>query len=203
MFLFCFGLIVYADWKISYSSKGLHYFSLEELPSLKIGLLLGTGKYLSNGAINPYWQKRIDAAETLLKSRSIKHIVISGDNSIAGYDEPSEMRRALLDLGIDSSLITRDYAGFRTLDSVIRIKEVFQQDSVLIISQQFHTERAIYLARQHNIAAWGFNAADVSTKLSFKTRCREYLARTKALFDILLQTEPKFYGDKIDLPNLK
>lgn len=173
------------------------------MPSFKTGLLLGTGKYLSNGEINPYWQKRIDAAETLLKSRRIKHIVISGDNSTAGYNEPSEMRRALLDLGIDSTLITRDYAGFRTLDSVIRIKEVFQQDSVLIISQQFHNERAIYLARQHNIAAWGFNATDIFTKLSFKTRCREYLARTKALFDVLFHTEPKFYGDKIDLPHLK
>ncbi|MFM9983924.1 MAG: vancomycin high temperature exclusion protein [Flavobacteriales bacterium] len=198
--LICSGLVWFADWQIRRSSNGFLYDNYEIMPSFKTGLLLGTSSHLSNGQINAYWMNRINAADSLLRCGKIRHLVISGDNSVANYDEPTEMRQALIERGIDSSRISRDYAGFRTLDSVVRIKAVFQQDSILIISQKFHNERAIYIAKNNGIAAWGFNAEDVSAGYGFKTQCREYLARTKALLDIFFRVEPKFYGEKIDLP---
>ncbi len=201
--LLCLSLVWFADWKIRRSSQAFLYDDAQHMPAFETGLLLGTSRNLSNGQINEYWLKRIEAADFLLKSGKIGHLVISGDNSVSTYDEPTEMRNALIERGIDSNRISMDYAGFRTLDSMVRIKAIFQQDSVLVISQKFHNERAIYIAQNYGIAAWGFNAEDVNASYGFKTRCREYLARTKALFDILFQVEPKFYGDKIDLPNQK
>ena len=197
--LFCMGFVWFADWKIRSSSEGFLCTNYENLPSFKTGLLLGTSSHLANGQINTYWLNRINAADSLLKSGKIRHLVISGDNSVSTYDEPTEMRKALIERGIDSSRISRDYAGFRTLDSVVRIKAIFQQDSVLVISQKFHNERAIYIAQHNGIMAWGFNAQDVSARYGFKTKCREYLARAKAILDVLFHVEPKFYGEKIDL----
>lgn len=101
--------------------------------------------------------------------------------------------------GIPSNKIFLDYAGFRTLDSVIRAKEIFDQKSITIISQQFHNERAIYLAEKNGIAAIGFNARDVTGTHGLKIRVREEFARTKAYLAILFGVQPKFLGEKIEI----
>jgi SanA protein len=107
------------------------------------------------------------------------------------------MRKALLANGIPDSSITLDFAGFRTLDSVVRCKEVFGQDNFIIISQHFHLERALYIAKKFNINAIGFAAQNPPEKYSFKTNVREYFARTKAIIDLyFLNTQPKFLGKK-------
>lgn len=193
-------VIWYCNFQITRASKGLTFDSIESMPVFSTGLLLGTSRQLSNGQINEYWSNRIDAAELLLKTGRIRHLVISGDNSTSQYDEPTEMRNALIERGIDSTRITLDYAGFRTLDSVVRLREVFQQDTALIISQKFHNERALYIASYSRVNAWGFNAKDVAAQYGFKTQCREILARVKAVLDRLFNVEPKFYGEKIHLP---
>lgn len=200
----CFALSLLLTWwanrQIQLNAQDFLFENLSGTPPCKTGLLLGTSSHLANGEVNPYWLHRIEAAELLLKSGKIRHLVISGDNSVKEYDEPSEMRTALIERGIDSNLLSRDFAGFRTLDSVVRMKVIFRQDSFLIVSQQFHNERAIYLAQQNGLVAFGFNAADVPESFGFKTRCREYLARVKALFDALLHVEPKYDGEVIELP---
>ncbi len=101
--------------------------------------------------------------------------------------------------GIPENKIFLDFAGFRTLDSVVRIKEIFDQNSVTIISQQFHNERAIYLAEHFDIKAIGFNAKNVFNRYGFKVKLRDYLARVKVFVDIIFQVEPKFLGDKIEI----
>jgi SanA protein len=137
----------------------------------------------------------MEAVAALWKSGKIKHIIVSGDNSTQYYDEATAMKKALSDIGVPDSVITLDYAGFRTLDSVVRCKWVFGQSEIIVVSQEFQNERAIFIANHFGINAVGFNAKDVPGNYGFKTSVREYFARAKAVLDIyLLHTKPKFPG---------
>ncbi|MDE1207519.1 SanA/YdcF family protein [Tenacibaculum larymnensis] len=171
----------------------------ETIPKNKVGLLLGTVKYLSDGRVNLYYQFRLNAAVELYKAKKIDFILVSGDNGSEGYDEPTDFKNDLIKEGIPEDKIYLDYAGFRTLDSVVRIKEIFGQTSVTIISQQFHNERALYLANHFEIDAIGFNAKGVSGKKAIKVQLREYLARVKVFIDILFNIKPKFLGEPIEI----
>ncbi|WP_037348726.1 vancomycin high temperature exclusion protein [Sediminibacter sp. Hel_I_10] len=192
------GLILTNYW-ISYTASGRVYDTIAKIPKNKVGLLLGTSKYLTSGGINLYYTYRINAAVALYKADKIEFILISGDNSTKHYDEPSTFKDDLIAAGIPEEKIVLDYAGFRTLDSVVRAKAVFGQDAITIISQQFHNERAIYLAKNHDINAIAFNAQDVSGRYGLKVQLREYLARAKASMDLLFNVEPKFLGEKIEI----
>ncbi|WP_377716746.1 SanA/YdcF family protein [Pseudofulvibacter geojedonensis] len=173
------------------------YSNVCAIPKNKVGLLLGASKYIGNGRINPYYQYRIDAAIELYNSGKITHLLISGDNSRKGYDEPTDFKTDLIALGIPSDKIYLDYAGFRTLDSIVRAKEIFNLKSFTIISQNFHNKRAIYLAEKHGLSVIAFNAKDVIGRQGDKTNKREYLARVKAVIDILLKIKPKYLGSKV------
>ena len=188
-----FGQII----KIESETKDLVTYDIQKLPNEKVGLLLGTGKFLKNGWKNLYFFNRIDATEQLYKSGKIQYILISGDNSTKNYSEPEDMQAELIKRGIPADKIVLDFAGFRTLDSVVRAKEIFGQNSFIIISQKFHNERAIFLARKYGIEAYGFNAKDVNKYFGFKTKIREYFARVKVFVDFTLGIEPKFGGEKI------
>jgi SanA protein len=168
-----------------------------DTPETDVALLLGTSRYTVRGNTNLYFKYRIQAVVKLYNSKKIKHIIVSGDNSITSYNEPREMRKALIAQGIPEEAITLDFAGFRTLDSVVRCKEVFGQNNFIIVSQQFHVERALFIADKFNIDATGYIAKDPPEKYSLKTNIREYFARTKAIIDIyILNTQPKFLGEK-------
>lgn len=177
----------------------LTYNSTQKIPQNKVGLLLGTAKYLSKGTPNLYYKYRIEAAIELYRSGKIKYILISGDHGTISYNEPTTMKKDLVEKGIPASKIYLDYAGFRTLDSVVRCKKVFGQENITIISQQFHNKRAIYLARQYGMKAVGYNAKDVSARYGFKTQVREKLARTKMVLDLIFGTDPKYLGKKIEI----
>lgn len=125
----------------------------------------------------------------------MRHLIVSGDNHVAGYDEPSEMRNALLGAGVPASVITLDYAGFRTLDSVVRAKSVFGQSRFVVVSQGFHCERAVFIARRSGIDAVGFVAQSPAGTGGVMVRGREVLARTAAVLDVyVLGTRPRFDG---------
>ncbi|WP_298761871.1 ElyC/SanA/YdcF family protein [uncultured Psychroserpens sp.] len=193
-----FALII-TNYMVSYQAKDYVYNSVTDIPKNKVGLLLGTSKFLSNGNINLYYTYRINAAVALYNANKIEFVLISGDNGSKSYDEPTTFKTDLIAQGIPEDKIFLDYAGFRTLDSVIRSKKIFSQDSVTIISQQFHNERAIYLAKHNNINAIAYNAKDVQGRYGLKVQLREYLARAKASMDVLFNVEPKFLGEKIEI----
>lgn len=190
-------LTIWANVTIVNKSKDYITDNVNDLKPENVGLLLGTGKFLSNGSPNDFFFNRIDAAVELFKSNKIKFVIISGDNSKKDYNEPLDMKNELVKRGISENKIFLDYAGFRTLDSVIRAKEIFGQNSFIVISQKFHNERAVYLARRNGIEAYGYNAKDVEAYKGFKTKLREYFARDKVFLDILFGIEPKFLGEKI------
>lgn len=191
-------VIVINLW-IVFQAKNSIYNNVSELPKNKVGLILGTSKFTSHGNINLYYKYRLEAAIALYHAGKIEYILISGDNSRKDYDEPTDFKKDLIKEGIPKNKIYLDYAGFRTLDSVMRAKEIFGLNAITIISQKFHNERAIYLARYFNINAIAFNAQDIYGSYGYKTKLREYMARTKASMDILFNTEPKFLGKKIKI----
>lgn len=174
--------------------------NLSNLPNEKVGLVLGTSKTLANGQQNLYFTYRMDAAAELYKAGKVKYLIVSGDNSQKNYNEPEDMKLDLIKRGVPEDHIFEDFAGFRTLDSVVRAKDIFGQDSFIIISQQFHNERAVYLAQQNGINAYGYNAKDVNKSAGFKTNLREKFARAKVFIDHWLDVEPKFGGQKIVIP---
>ena len=167
------------------------------IPSQKVGLVLGTSKYNRNGNINLFFKYRIDAAVALYKAGKIKNIVVSGDNGKSTYNEPEDMKNELISKGIPEHVIYLDYAGFRTLDSVVRMNKIFGQTEFTIISQKFHNQRAIYIAQQYGWEVYGYNAKDVTTKSAIKVQLREKLARVKVFIDILTRKAPKFLGEEI------
>lgn len=175
------------------------FSSVSAIPSNKVGLVLGTVKILKNGRINLYFKYRVQAAYDLYKSGKVEYLLISGDNGNRAYDEPTDFKNALIELGVPESRIVLDYAGFRTLDSVVRARDVFGQKKLTIISQEFHNERALYLASSHGIDAVAFNAKSLGGRNALRMRVREWLARTKACLDVLFGKKPKFLGKKITI----
>lgn len=182
---------------IDYSTNKSIYTNVKELPNSDVALVLGTSRYTTKGYSNLFFKYRIKAAVDLYKTGKVKHIIVSGDNSLFEYNEPREMRRALVKEGIPIEAITLDFAGFRTLDSVVRCKEVFGQNNFIIISQGFHVARALFIAKKFNIDAIGYAAKNPPQSYSFKTNFREFFARTRAVIDLyVLNTQPKFLGSK-------
>lgn len=186
-----FGIISTFYW-VAYKAKGYTYDNIDNIPKNKVGLVLGASKLAPSGNINLFYKHRVDAAVALYKAGKIDYILVSGDNGRKDYDEPTDFKNDLIANGVPEACIFLDYAGFRTLDSIVRAKEIFGQNDITIISQKFHNERAIYIAQHFGINAIAFNAKDV-----YKNPKREYLARAKASLDLLFNVEPKFLGDKI------
>ncbi|WP_430411425.1 SanA/YdcF family protein [Kordia sp.] len=192
--------IICCNAYVEISAKGKTFNTTADIPVHKVGLLLGTGKYLSNGNVNLFYTYRINAAVKLYKAKKVRYILVSGDNGSKAYDEPTTFKEDLVAAGIPESQIILDYAGFRTLDSVVRSKEIFQQENITIISQQFHNERAIAIAKAKGINAVGFNAKNVGGRSGFKIKVREMLARVAMCLDLVIGKQPKFLGDKITIP---
>ncbi|HSE56666.1 MAG TPA: ElyC/SanA/YdcF family protein [Candidatus Paceibacterota bacterium] len=189
----------FADRQIESTAQDFVYTQMQDIPYNKAGLLLGTAKTLSSGQQNLYFEYRIQAAVELFQAGKIEYLVISGDNSRKEYNEPEDMKIALVARGIPESKLYLDYAGFRTYDSVVRMEKIFGQTNFTIISQAFHNERAIYIARSRNLEVIGFNAQDAYLNADIKTKIREKFARVKAVLDVFFRKEPKFLGEKIEI----
>ncbi len=189
-------LVLSIDLFVKDASRGKIYDSINEVPKKDVALLLGTSKYIKRGKINYFYKYRIDSAVKLFKNGKIKAILVSGDNATKYYNEPARMRRDLIKRGIPKDKIYMDFAGFRTLDSILRAKNVFGLNKFIIVSQKFHLERALFIAKAYKIDAIGFKAKSLeNTKATIKMRLREYLARVKAFLDVyILHTTPKFFG---------
>ena len=196
------GVLLLSNYWVEKQAEGLTYDSAEEIPFNHTGLVLGTSKKVRGGYVNLYFKYRMEAVYELYNSGKINFIIVSGDNSKFYYNETRDMKKSLVGLGIPEDCIVEDFAGFSTLDSVLRAKEVFGQDSITVISQEFHNERAIFIGKNHDIYALGFNARKVPKGYGTMTLTREYFARVKALLDIyVLGTMPKFYKEKETFPN--
>ncbi|HKA01956.1 MAG TPA: ElyC/SanA/YdcF family protein [Candidatus Solibacter sp.] len=192
-----------AGWMIDRTANGRVYSSVASIPHRRVGLVLGCAETLGRGYVNPFFTTRIQAAADLFRAGKVDYLIVSGDNHRKGYDEPTAMKCALIRSGVPADRVVCDYAGFRTLDSVVRAKAVFGQDQVTVISQDFHTRRAIFLAQHRGVDAIGFAAADVDAYSGFTTRFREQLSRVRAVLDIYVwRRSPKFLGPRVEVGKL-
>ncbi len=191
--------IIAANILVTTTTRDFLYNDIEHIPHNTVGLLLGTSKYSRAGGENDHYRLRLDAAYKLFNTNKIDYILISGDNSTPYYDEPTTIRSDLLKMGIPAENIYRDYAGFRTLDSIIRAKNVFGLNQLTIISQGYLNNRALYIAFNQNIEAIAFNAGE-GFNSDFSNRGREVLARVLAVIELhLFYAEAKYLGPAIDI----
>jgi SanA protein len=193
------GLIGSIEVMVKLDTRREIFASVDQIPANKVGLLLGTAKYLINGQPNLFYRYRLDAAVELFNAGKIEYILISGDNATRYYNEPGTIRNDLIKRGIPANKIFLDYAGFRTLDSIVRAREIFGQERITIISQKFHDERALFISNRRNIQAVAFNAKEVEIKDGLKTWMRERFARIKMVIDLMFHKKPKFLGKKIEI----
>nr|QIH43182.1 DUF218 domain-containing protein [Vibrio ziniensis] len=191
------ALSVYGiDRWVSWKSKDHIISDITQVPEFQVAVVLGTSKYLGK-TLNEYYSHRINAAISLYELGKVSRFLLSGDNAHRSYNEPWTMKRDLLKAGIPEGNIFLDYAGFRTLDSIVRAKTIFDTDNFLIITQRFHCERALFIAQYHDINATCLAVSDPINHSGIKTRTREVFARTKAFFDLyIFNTQPKFLGPK-------
>lgn len=191
-----FWILLILPWVIiSISTQGNIYRNIELIPEQKVWVLLGTSPGINGD--NLFFKTRIEAAKELYERGKIKYIIVSGDNSVDNYNEPEYMKKALIKSWVPSDVITMDFAWFRTLDSVVRAKEVFSlTGGFTIISQPFHVERALFLAKSNGIEAIGYGSANVSLEYGLYAYLREIPARFLALYDAWFGTPATVLGEK-------
>jgi len=195
--LFLVLLVFGANIWVIKSTEDKVFSDYNQLPANEVGLVLGTSSKLTDGSPNPFFETRIKTAAVLYKEKKVTHFILSGDNRTRYYNEPMEMKKALVKLGVPDSAITLDYAGLRTLDSVVRSKEIFGQNHLTIITQPFHCYRAIFISNYYEIDAVAVVFAEPSQEGAFNVYFREYFARAKAILDLyVLKTVPRHLGDK-------
>ncbi|MCO6557271.1 MAG: YdcF family protein [Gilliamella sp.] len=190
--------IVGLDYWISYKTAPYIYHDENKLPYRTIGVVLGTSKYVRGGGLNDFYRNRIDGAIDLYWQNKVDYLLLSGDNALLSYNEPITMKKDLIKAGIPSDVIVLDYAGFRTFDSVVRANKVFDANNFTIITQEFHCERAIFIALAQDIQAQCF--AVPSPKNMKLVRIREMFARVSAFIDLyILKKEPRYLGPVIPI----
>jgi SanA protein len=187
------------DRWMSWKTADYIYDEIQELPHRQVGVVLGTAKYYRAGVINQYYLYRIQGALNAYNSGKVSYLLLSGDNAAQNYNEPMTMRRDLIAAGVPPSDIVLDYAGFRTLDTIVRTRKVFDTNDFLIITQRFHCERALFIALHMGIQAQCY--AVPSPKDMLSVRAREVFARLGALSDLyIFKREPRFLGPLIPIP---
>jgi vancomycin permeability regulator SanA len=182
--------IAFSNAWILHSTRSRMYSTIAEIPANEVALILGARPD------SPFCQLRLKAGADLYKAGKVRHLLVSGDNHIRSYDEPTDMKAYLVAMGVPANCITCDYAGFRTLDSIVRAREIFGLSRFTIVSQAYHNPRALAIAAHYGLDAIAYNAPDVSWRHRSVT-AREMLARPLAMLDIyVLQRKPRFLGAK-------
>ena len=194
-----FALILFSNLVVLFFAQDKIYYNSEFVPEKKVALVLGTSKYVAGdvGLVNLFYKKRLEAANELFDSGNIEYLILSGTNDSQYYNEPETMKNDLMEMGVPENKIFLDYAGFRTLDSILRAREIFSQTDIVIVSQKFHLQRALLIAGVHDIHAVGYAAKDPPFWLAFPTYSREVLSRVKLFFDIAVEKQATVYGEKV------
>ncbi|MES2765512.1 MAG: ElyC/SanA/YdcF family protein [Bacteroidota bacterium] len=194
VFLLLLVLGVCNLWVVESTSSQI-YSNINNLPYNDVGLVLGTSNFTRAGTTNLHFKNRMDAAARLYKSGKVKHLLLSGANHVAYYNEPHKMRRALVERGIPEKAMTLDYAGLRTFDSMIRARKIFGLSSVTVVSQEFHNYRALFIGNRNGLHAIAYNAQEAPLEQTLETEVREYFARVNAVLDMyVMNTQPRFLG---------
>jgi SanA protein len=198
------GLLAwYAERRLDRAAEAKSFTDADKVPTVDVALVLGTAPIGPEGGPNRYFVYRLDAAAALYKAGKVKYFIVSGTRD-GRYDEPTAMRAGLIERGVPFEAIYRDFGGTRTLDSVVRARQIYGQTRLVIVSQRFHLSRALFLAAHEGIEAWGFEARDVEVPYSVFTELRRYPSAVRAYTDVWMGVshavgEPIAIG--VDPPN--
>jgi SanA protein len=195
-FLFLLLTIFVVNVGIYISSKPYIYSDFTKAPSAEVALIPGAA-VLADGQPSQIFLDRVNMAINLYEAGKVSKILVSGDNSTVSHNEVNPVRDYLLSKGIPSANIFLDHAGFDTYSSMYRARDIFGVTSMLITSQSFHLPRAVFIARELGIQAYGVRS-DVSS-VSYWNYVREIFADEKAIYDLVVHTKPKYLGDKIPI----
>ncbi|MDD0824942.1 ElyC/SanA/YdcF family protein [Mannheimia sp. AT1] len=190
--LILLGLLV-IDALTSYIIRDKIYTDIKALPQREYALVLGTAKFYSKDVINEYYKYRLDTATQLIKNDKVDKLLVSGDNKTPYYNEPKTMTNDLKKMGVSSQRIKQDYAGYTTFDSMLRAKLVYKLPPFTIVSQKFHCERALLIAKFRDIDAICYAAK--YPEGAYQVRLREILARGGMLFNLLFGKMPETLED--------
>lgn len=176
------------------------YKSERDIPTSKVGIIFGAG--INGNNPSKYLKDRLDAGIHLYNTKKIQKILLSGDNGREEYDELTVMKNYCYQHGVDTTKIYIDYAGFDSYSTLYRAKKIFSIRNAVLISQEYHLNRAIYIAKEMGINSIGYSANQGQYK-GYKYVCfREYFSRFKAFIDVLRNREPKFLGTKIPIEGI-
>ena len=169
--------------------------TVADAPSEPVAVVFGAG--LDDGVPSAYLAARLDTALELYHLGKVKAFLVTGDNDRISYDEPDAMRTYLLQHGVPSGRIVRDYAGFHTWDSCDRAARIFGVRSALLVSQDFHVRRAVALCRSVGIDAYGVGVDEPHDATWYYGGVRELPAASEALLDVLFHPAPTFLGPQV------
>ena len=193
--------IIFTNIWIVGSTKSQVY-KVGELDSLTYAnatlLVLGTSHKTMAGEPNLFFRERIRTANNLYVNGLVGRMILSGDHITKYYNEPSVMRKQLVDLGVPDSILVADNGGIRTLDSVIRCKQVFEEDDVIIVTQQFHAYRALFISNYYKLPAIVVSTKPADSVNKYWVLAREILARPLAVLDLYVFHRKPLY-DKANI----
>ncbi|MCK9393413.1 MAG: ElyC/SanA/YdcF family protein [Candidatus Paceibacterota bacterium] len=198
LFLFILFIIIWSNYIVNKESGGLIYQDINQIPNAQVVLILGAS-VKPNKEMSDIFRDRVDTAIKLYENKKVLKIIISGDHGKKYYDEVEAAKKYLLEKGIPPDDIFLDHAGFDTYDSLYRAKYIFDVKSIIVVTQNFHLPRAMFIAKKLGHNAYGLSADLHSYSGAEKMFIREIFADVKAYLDILLDEKPQFLGPKINL----
>lgn len=203
--LFCIGCLLLTLiinlYMLSYTKDYIYYES-DDVPQTQCVMILGAGVSTS-GTISDVARDRAEAALELYHQGKVEKVIISGDHGRRNYDEVNSIKNYLKIIHhINDEDIFMDHAGFSTYESMYRGRDVFLIKDVVVVSQEFHIARAVYIARKMGLNAVGFVANEITpfTKIThISWKIRETLARVKSFFLVAFNVKPTYLGDEIPI----
>ncbi|RCH69297.1 hypothetical protein DT019_05105 [Streptomyces sp. SDr-06] len=168
--------------------------TVADAPASGVAVVFGAG--LRDGRPSPYLADRLDAAVRLYRAGKVRAVLVTGDNSRPGYDEPDAMRGYLVQHGVPDRSVVGDYAGFDTWDSCVRAKKIFGVDRAVLVSQGFHIRRAVALCEAAGVRSYGVGVAAAHDLTWYYGGTREVFAAGKALLDATFHPDPTFLGPR-------
>ena len=199
MSLFSCGILTFFGIQSYINSYGKYIISTPQ-DALSVDCIFVLGAGVFNGQPTAALEDRLLNAYELYQSGASDKILVSGDHGTAEYDEVIVMKNYLIKLGVPRESILQDHAGFNTYDSMYRAKEIFEVESMIICTNNFHIRRSIYIARRMDIQAHGYPTPDKEIYDMPAMNAREKLAKIKAFLDVeILRRKPKYGGEAIPI----
>lgn len=187
-----------AQTLIHFDTAGRIFDEAKDVPAAQAVIIPGAA-ILANRDLSPVFRDRVNTALQLYSSGKVSKILVSGDNSTVEHNEVNPVRNYLLERGVPGEDIFLDHAGFDTYSTMYRAREIFRVESAIIATQEFHLPRAIFLARNLGMTAYGLKADNDSYSLRPRNYVREFFAKEKAALDIMTNRRPKYLGEQIPI----